>query len=234
MATGYHIIKLKRFPKPKKFTTDDQLYLNVDGISDLEPVETTVTQTQEDFRPGVARYVVSHDFRATLKSPGRAKGFTFTEYITTQKFPIYVEEASSDESRCLIVATKAEVSKDFVTRLTKKRDDFLAIQRELDFAALRPALPVVTGAWFHEMTVANLSSSGMFGPHVDRSKEFKHAERHGKLKNLTTPYSYNGIECLIQIGIHGGVVLYDAFDEETALAVILDVKSRLLDPVWTM
>ena len=65
MATGYHIFKVKRFPGVRTFNTQDQLFLEVDGISSHEPVDTTVTLTHEDFR-GVSRYAVTHDYRARL------------------------------------------------------------------------------------------------------------------------------------------------------------------------
>jgi hypothetical protein len=235
MARGYHVFKLKRFPRGSEFTTMDQLFLRIDGISEEEPVRSVVTRTHSSFRDGVSRYMVRHDYRERLKVPGRAKGLTFTEYVTTESFPIYVEGTDAGDSRVMIVAAKSDLAKDFVTRLSKKRgDDFIAIERQVDFAILRPKLAVISGAWFNQMQVANLSATGVFGPNVDRSDEFRRAEKHGKLSTLSTIYGYNGTPYGIQVTVHGGIVLFDSFDEDMAVELVLNIKRELLDSAWSL
>ena len=44
------------------------------------------------------------------------------------------------------------------------------------------------------MAVSNLSTTGLFGPHVDRSDEFKRAERRGKLHSVIVPHTITADE----------------------------------------
>ncbi len=126
------------------------------------------------------------------------------------------------------------VAKDFIRRLNT-HEDFQAIERVVDFNLLRPRLEVITGAWFDNMRVSNLSSTGVFGTRVDRSHEFGRAERHGRLKTLNLLYTFGGTEHLLTVTQSGTVVTFAAYDtEEEELDVVLEFKRQILDGCWSM
>jgi len=134
-----------------------------------------------------------------------------------------------------VVQTKGKVAADCVKRLNTNLKDFIVIEKHLDFQTLRALLSSIQGAWFRKMNVAHLATAAFFGPRVDQSDEFAHAEKHGSLHSLTAPYMYNGAEYLVTISEAGSVIVFDALtSEQEGVDLLRDIKSRLLDKCWDM
>jgi len=233
MPTSFHFFRIVRFPPGSRFETTEQLSLLADDEQNQEAASTTVTLTSDKFLDGAARYFVNHDFLVHLSSPGRARHMTFREYVTQYDFPSY-RTHGGERFPCLVVRTKVKVAGDLVDRLNKKMNGaFEAEPLAVDFAKLRPLVTNIGGAWFGEMKAANINTTGLFGPHVDKSKEFKHAEDIGKLNALLLSYPYRDQGYMVMVTRNGGLVLYDNFDaEESPLAVALDIRDKLLDRAW--
>lgn len=234
MPQAFYMYSLREFPREERFGTEQQLYLQVDHQSNIENVQTTIQRSQRDFRPGVDRLEIEHDFLKRLRYPGRARNMEFAEYVCPYRFPAFIEREDTGHEATLIVRTKAEVAADFLKRM-QTVDHFRASERRLDFGLLKPELRFIKGAWFAEMRSANLAAAGMFGPHVDRSDEFLRAERHGTLRSLTLCYTFRERDYHTMITANGGVVLYDSFDAETEeIDVVMGIKRQLLDRCWAM
>jgi hypothetical protein len=234
VPSAYHLYQLRRMPDRDQFGTQANLYLKISGATNLEDCHTTMRLAQTGFRFGVDKFIADHDFLTRLKYPGRASGMQFSEYVSPYRFSVYVDRNEGPGSPILIVQTKALVATDFIKRMNKL-EEFFAIERQLDFTALRPQMRTITGGWFGNMQAANLSSTGMYGPNVDRSDEFIHAETIGTLRALSGPYSYDGSTFYMSVTQTGAVVLNNAFDNEIQpLDIVLDIKRRLLDSCWLM
>jgi hypothetical protein len=133
----------------------------------------------------------------------------------------------------LIVRTKGKVAHDFIKRMNGSRSGFTVEPREIDFERLRPLVASMKGAWFKDMKAANVTSTGLFGPRVDKSSEFKHAENIGTLNAVLTNYPFEEIAYTIMITGSGGLVLYDNFEtDETALPVVDDIRINFLEDSW--
>jgi hypothetical protein len=236
MPTAYHLYTVKALPRGPRYGTEDQLYLTINQRENQENVHTTVELTDATFREGVARYNCNHDFLTKLRYPGRALGMHFERFVTPYEFPIYVFAASAQATGpTFVVRTKSKVSEDCVKRLNTNLDDFVVVEKHLDFQRLRALMNSIRGAWFQKMDVMNLATAGLFGPHVDRTEEFAHAERHGRLHSLTAPYVFNGAEYLVTITEGGSVIVFDALTgEEEGVDLVWDVKRSLLDKCWDM
>lgn len=215
------------------FGSQTQLQIRLGDKNEKETAATTIKKSQSDFLPGVDRYAVDHDFLVHLTYPGRIRAMQFDEYVAPYRFPMYVDRSTEGEP-ILIVRTKGKVADDFIKRMSIE-SDFLALERQIDFQKLRPQIEVITGGWFGQMSGANIKSTAVFGSHVDKSDEFIHAERHGKLQVIYAPYKCNDSTYPLSIHSNGGVVLYGSFDtEEEGLSVVLHVKRNLLDACWAM
>jgi len=236
MPTAYHLYTAQSLPAGPKYGTEDQLYLTIDHKHNRENVHTTLTQTDDSFRDGVARFKCEHDFLTRLRYPGRAQGMEFEQFVTPYTFPVYVlAQTPETKGPTFVVQTKGKVAADCVKRLNTKLDDFKVVEKHLDFQKLRALLSSIQGAWFRKMNVAHLATAGFFGPRVDQSDEFAHAEKHGSLHSLTAPYMYNGAEYLVTITEAGSVIVFDALaNEENGVDLLRDIKSRLLDKCWDM
>jgi hypothetical protein len=233
MPTSFHFFKLIRFPKQDSFETVEQLSLLADVEHNQEVASTKVTLTKEKFVDAAARLLVTHDFLVHLTYPGRARKIRFREYVTQYDFPIYRLGAGKKGFATIAVCTKAKVAEDCVKRLNDQVDGFATEPLMIDFNKLRPLVKNVKGAWFREMQGANISSTGVFGSHVDKSKEFQHAEGIGKLNALMIVYPYDDATYTVMVTGRGGVILFDAFQaEEPALELVLDIREKLLDRAW--
>src|SRR5437879_5986963 len=83
---------------------------------------------------------------------------------------------------------------------------------------------------FRKMNVANLAAAGLFGPRVDKSEEFVHAEKHGSLHSLNATYPFKGADYFVTITESGSLIVYDALEtEEEGVDVLCDIKTRLFD-----
>jgi len=234
MPIAFHLYSAKRFPETPRFGTEDQLYLTIDHEQNRENVHTTVRLKDAEFGDGVSRYICDHDFLTNLRYPGRARNMQFEQFVTKYEFPLYLARESDQDRPTIIVSTKSKVAEDFVARMNK-RDDFQAIERHLDVQRLRTLLHNIRGAWFNKMEVSNLSTTGLFGPHVDRSEEFKRAERRGNLQSLIVPHKYHDGDYVLMITERGTVVVYDALETEAeGVNLIKDVKRKLLNQCWDM
>jgi hypothetical protein len=234
MPIAFQLYSAKRFPEGNKFGTEDQLYLTIDHEQNRENVHTTVALKNAEFRDGVARYICNHDFLTKLKYPGRARNMQFEQFVTNYQFPLYLFRQADQDRPMIIISTKGPVAENFIERLNH-RENFQGIERHVDFERLRALLKNIRGAWFHKMTVSNLSTTGLFGPHVDRSDEFKHAERRGKLHSLIVPHRFHDAEYVLTITERGTVVVFDTLEtEEEGVDLIGDVQRKLLNRCWDM
>lgn len=234
MPRSFHFYGIDKFENLDSFETAEQLSLLANSPDNQETSKTKLTKLQDNFLPGVIRFEALHEYLVRLKFSARARGTSFREFVSPYKFQAYLQNGNSKELPYFIVGTKSEVAEDFVKRLNERAEGFRSHPLKVDFEKLRPLIEVVVGAWFRDMKAANLQSAGVFGAHVERSEEFKHAESVGHLGNLMISYSWNDDQYIITLTEDAGVVLFTQFEvEEDALKLILDIKEKLLVPCWS-
>lgn len=236
MPTAFHPWSVHLLPTAATFGTDTQLPLVMNHEDVPEAVHTLVTLEQRNYLGRLARYSCDHDFLVKLKYPGRRHNNTFSEFVTNYRFEMYVVPPSNSGRATLWVRTKDQVARDFINRLNRHRaSDFQAVERVVDFAALRQRQEIISGAWFSEMRAPNISSAGVFGNRVDRSEEFQRAEQQGRLKTLSFPYESATSRSLINVTQAGCVVTSAHFETpEEELALVLHFKENVLDYCWSM
>ncbi|MCI0452292.1 MAG: hypothetical protein L0Z51_07860 [Candidatus Latescibacteria bacterium] len=233
MPLSFNFVRLINFPEDPSFRTVENISLLSDMDQNQEEATTQVSLKEKAFVEGVDRYIVKHDYLVKLVHPGRARGKTFKEYITQYEFPTYLVHAKGKSFATLVVRTKSKVAHDCVRRLNDKVGSFATEPVEVDFDKVRPQIQHIKGAWFGEMKAANINSTGLFGPHVDLSKEFKHAEGIGKLNAVVVLYPFQDSVRTVMITRNGGVLLYDTFEtEEAAFELVQDIRAKLLDHAW--
>jgi len=121
-----------------------------------------------------------------------------------------------------LVRTKKQVAQDFVARLNARVKGFEAKPVRLDFSVLRPKLQDIRGAWFGGIREPNIARTAVFGPNVDRSDEFQHAESVGELTNIIVPLSSDGVTHMLMFAAEGGIVLYQAYQDTSDEVAVID------------
>lgn len=221
MAVGYQVFACEKFPEQDKLQTQDQLTLDLNSDHTLETSSTSLELKLRETT--YSEFAARHDFLVRLKYPGRAQGRQFREYVTPYDFPVY-RRASADGIGFtpLLVRTKKLVAQDFVGRLNRKIPGFVASGISVDFAALRPRLQDIRGAWFGGMREPNISRAAVFGPNVDRSDEFQHAESVGRLTNIMVQAEIDSLSHMLMFVSEGGIVLYNAYQTVREEIMVID------------
>lgn len=230
-AAAYYIHAERSFPDRANFQASEPLSLLPNDQENVEECSSRVRRSAEQEIEGYEIYVAEHDYRERLRFLGRARGQTFREYVSVRTFPLFrfLTDPDGLSFHPLIIKTNRKVASDFVDRMNQYVADFRLDRTVVDFDCLRPRLEEIRGAWFSRMQGPNISSTAVFGPHVELSHEFQHAEAIGHLANIIIPFEIDGEWHPIQITANGAVVLYESFALEAhALRLVKSVLSELL------
>lgn len=230
MPIAFQIYSVEEFPPQNGFQTQEQLSLLADDDQNQETAVTRVSQSNACTIDPLVRYDAEHEFLFRLQFPGRARGKTFKEFITLYKFPVFLGESTPEIGfKPLLVKTKKKVATDFIHRLNKHVGAFSARRTNLSFSVLRPRLQLIRGAWFGSIQQPNISAAAVFGPHVDRSDEFRHAEIVGELRNIQIELVQKELTHTVMLAADGAMVLYNAYQTEIEeLELVTTAMSGLL------
>lgn len=190
-----------------------------------ETANTSYRLVQSSFIDSIDRYIAHHEL--LVKKIGRAHGRMFNFYYEPYDFPFYY-----DNKRNLIyIGTNKEVAKSFLEHIGREKD-WEAVP--IDYEAMTPFLPPITGAWFCELKLQYVSSAGYFGRHVDRSDEFKKAAKNGHISVLyiNVPWpDNNSPDFRVGITSKGSIVIAQKFElEEHQLELVSHVYDTYIAP----
>lgn len=230
MPTSYQVFVAESIPEWPTFRVGEQLNLLANNEHNLEECSTVVTRSGRIEALSLEIFDVEHDFLFHLDQPGRARGHTFREFVTPYRFRLFLNSSSNLAFHYALVRTKKKVAHDFVRRMNQRQRGFDLVATRVDFGCLRPKLEYVKGAWFGSMRAANLSTTGLFGPHVDQSDEFQHAEMLGELSNLLVEVvDGSDLAHSVMFTADGGIVLYRTYvDVEEELEIVENAIANLL------
>jgi len=209
-----------------KETPEDERYvpsqMAIPGNND--DLDTHYKISHHNFLEGVNRYTAYHEIE--VKKSGKANGSFFTSYYEQHEFSFYY-----DIKRSMInLRTNKAVSNSFVNALGLEND---WPKVPIDFAAMTPFLPAITGAWFCELKQQYVRSAGYFGQHVDRSDEFKKAAECGQISVLYINIAWpkGGPEYRVGITSEGSIVMSKHLDlEEKEIEIVSHVFDTYIAP----
>lgn len=197
MPKSFSIRLVNNNPPQKRFSDGVQQAL----FNGDESANTNYELFNPSFLNGVERYTAYHEL--LVNKPGRANGQPFSCYYEPHYFPFY-----HDKNRSLLyINTKKVVVNSFLEHLGLNKS---WPKVPIDYEAMAPILPTITGAWFCELNLKYVNSAGYFGQHVNRSDEFKKAAECGNISVLyiNTPWPPpGGREYRVGITSDGAVVL---------------------------
>lgn len=194
----------------------------VSGVD--ETANTSYKLVQSSFIDSIDRYIAHHEL--FVKKIGRAHGKMFSFYYEPYDFPFYYDK----KRNIVYIGANKEVAKSFLEHIGREKD-WEAIP--INYEAMTPLLPPITGAWFCELKLQYVSSAGYFGRHVDRSNEFKKAAKSGQISVLYINVAlYNdGQEFRVGITSKGSIVVAQKFQlEEQQLELLSNVYDTYIAP----
>lgn len=192
----------------------------------MEGDETRNTEyklAQKCFMSDVDRYWAYHEL--LIKKSGRANGKLFDKYYEPHRFPFFHDR----ERNLIYICTKKQVVRSFLDTSNLHKD---WPNVKINYSAMEPLLPAITGAWFCELKQAYVSTAGYFGQHVDRSEDFKKAAKLGSISVLyiNTP-GEDGNEHRVGITAEGAIVLSKNMElEEDEIKLVTNVYDNYIAP----
>lgn len=186
--------------------------------------ETYYKLSHPSFIECVDRYTAHHELK--VNKIGRANGKLFTFYYEPHDFPFY-----HIHNRSLIyICTKKDVVKDFLHNANLDKD-WPAVP--IDYAAMTPLLPPITGAWFCQLNLKYVKTAGYFGNHIDRSDQYKEAAERGQISVLyiNIPWPPGGPEYKVGITSGGAIVILKNLElEEEEIKLVTHVYDTYILP----
>ena len=187
-------------------------------------LETNYHISQLDFVEGIDRYTAYHEIE--VKKSGKANGSFFNSYYEQHNFTFL-----HDTKRSIInLRTNKVVASSFVNALSLDKD---WPKIPINYAAMTPILPAITGAWFCELKQQYVRSAGYFGQHVDKSDEFKKAAECGQISVLYVNVAWptGGPEYRVGITSEGSIIMSKHLDlEEKEIELVSYVFDTFISP----
>jgi hypothetical protein len=223
MSRSYAIYHVHRFPdvslgstlaipqqKAFELVREDPPRTELTSLRRIDPLDTTV-------------YRVFHEFY--VRQPGRAQGVEFAYYIGQSRFAMFHCESRS----LLLLRTKKRVALSAMKALTEKKT-VEATRRKINVNAILDLINDPSGAWFRVQNNTHVRSIALFGYAVDKDQRFDKALEEGDIYYLRFTHEFESVLYPVGITEYGNVgVFADDLEEQEELALVLDVKARLID-----
>ena len=192
----------------------------------MEGDETHNTEyklAQQSFINNVDRYLASHEL--LIRKFGRANGHSFNQYYEPHRFPFF----HIYDRNLILLASNKRVVRSFL-EVSKLSQQWPAVK--IDYNAIAPLLPTITGAWFCELNLAYVKAAGYYGQHVDKSDDFKRAAGLGSVSVLyINTTGDDGNEYRVGITSEGAIVLSKNMElEEDEIRLVMSVYDKYIAP----
>lgn len=221
MAKAYLVCTSYKFNEKDYYLPIQGDLLDVEG----EP-ETFIKFNNKNFHRNFDQYICHHDFRHNRS--GRVFKKDFTYYFEPLDFYTY----HNPNNDLTLVQTKTEIAIDFIQKL-RSTNKYDMEPVDIDFNSMIPHIPEVGGAWIANLKRAHLKTAGYFGPHVNKSDEYKEAAREGNVSSIQMNYIGRATnkEYTVTISKKGSIVLYDSFNTiEEEIDLIHEIYNHLINP----
>lgn len=225
MPRSYKICDLQEI-KAEKFVKqpfDFNMQPVLDGVE--KPPTTSIYVSNdainlEDFN----KYLVEHEVEVSVT--GRISGKSFNVFIRKGFIDCFV---SSKRGLVLLSGKKKDVL-DFC-RIGSTDKEFRFKTLEIDMKKLLVLLPNVKGVWF-AFNQGQIKASALMGSHVESTGDFKEFEKVGEISTLTFSFEFMNEIHPVMVTEDAAVILQGVYPERAfELALVLEVKSRLLDQI---
>lgn len=221
MAKAYLVCHSNKFIKDHYLIPiqNDLLEDDVEGAP-----ETYIKPAKENYFLNFDKYICHHDYKHNAH--GRVFQKSFSYYFEPLNFYTY----NNPSNALTLIQTKTDVALDFISKLSQT-GEYNVEPVVVDFKSMIPHIDEVAGAWIADLKRAHLKTAGFFGPHVNKSEEYKRAAEEGNVSSISIKFTSNSKEYTVLISGKGSIVLYDSFNTiEEELDLILQIYEQLIKP----
>jgi hypothetical protein len=212
-------VHFDKFPEEPSFETDPQ--------RELEYTEVSTRFERRIQVDNFVRYHVQHTTRLSFRGIPLSHKEQLDEVTELHRFYAYKHQVL----KFLVLNYTRQACKEVVTRLKRQFPGYGWGQDRFDLKALLAELQYSCGAYFRDIRLPHVSSSAVFGPHVDRAELFQMLGTLGSQSAVMTEFLHEKEKHKVLISSDGGLFFYKDLTEEIVLPMVLRLKTDFLDKV---
>ncbi len=217
---SFHLLSVVKFDMSKnEFITSQQL-----SIVDAQPA-TSLKLITKEFYSNFAKYELFHE--RTKRDIGRAYGRpdSFDQYVSQKSFNAYLWK---NQNIFIFEANKSSVN-EAIRRLIKEygKSNFDMVRLPVDFQKILKRAENITGSWFGGIK-GNVTSVGIYGDHVNLSKDFDRFAAAGELSSVTITVNLTKGLHTFMITKDCAIVIYEDMSTEKYLDLVTQIYNELL------
>jgi len=172
------------------------------ALTDDEPA-TTLTALGLADHPEFEKYRVVHETYQSVT--GRYRNQPISGYVRQLEFHIFHKESAN----LMLVDTRAPACREMIRRLRDSDVNIEVDTQRIDLLAVAGDLQVmISGGWFADLKVADVSTIGLFGGTVGESEEWGRWTDLGTLRAVDVGYEHAGALHKLMITAERTVVLF--------------------------
>ncbi len=229
MPKSYKICHCPKFNKQK--FDGNTLELNIQPHLDFydnlpDKTITRLTRYNNSVYDNFEQYLIEHEHNVNVK--GRYQNQIFNNFYRMGEINGYYSESTQ---LFLFQGRKNDVL-DFC-KFTDKSKVLDINTIEIQMSDLLDKLGSINNGWFRYKD-SSISTSALFGSHLENTQEFIDAKNLGELSALSFYYNENNTSHAIMVTSDGAIVLqYSYPNVQIEIDLILRVKRDLLDGIYT-
>lgn len=187
-----------------------------------EAPQTVITCVGTADNESYLKYHVLHETHQAVV--GRYMNQPIHSYVRKVEFHLFRE---ADEG-ILFADAKKQISREMLKRLRDSDISIDLLESAIDLSEVGADLKsTVSGGWFGELRIADVSSMAAFGPGVGESSEWDRLDSLGKLQTLDVHYEYENELYFMMIMPDRTIVLFAPFTESEALRLLESIQAFL-------
>lgn len=217
---SFHFLGVVQFDESQnEYVTDQQL-----SLGDAQPA-TSLKLITKDFYLDFAKYELFHERKK--RDTGRAYGRydSFDQYINQKTFNAYLWKT---QNLFIFEANKESVN-GAIKRLKRQygKSTFNMVRVPVDFQKILRRADNITGSWFGGIK-GNVTSVGIYGDHVNLSKDYDRFAASGELSSVTITVNLTKGLYTFMITKDCAIVIYDNMSTEKYLDLVTQIYNELL------
>lgn len=194
----------------------------IDGAEVNAEPSTGIKLLNSDYYQGLEEYVLTHE----VKDTGKRRMLGNPRYVESisggdETHRLYFHPAD----KFIIVKAPRRIAKAALRRLSQSYPkSFSTHQGELDFEEITKRAVSIDGSWFGSLKGSSLNSVGLFGDHVNLSREFNMYSEVGSKTALYITWLHAGKEYTCIVTRERGVIIAQRQEIQQDLDLVLTLR----------
>lgn len=223
MAIGFQYRKVENFPSMEvgeSFKTGFQLNL-ISGVD--RDLSSEVRFVGESDNAQFWKYHVTHESWRAMRV--RFENQIRDRVIEIVEFHLFIPKRGRE---FLYADAKSRYCNELLRRIQDIEPKFEFSAREVDLSRMRREAQMdISGGWFRDLQIAEVSAAAIFGSNVSDSSDWDRYEASGTVSMLDIDFIFRGRRELVKVTREGAIVIMSTLEESERLELVSSVNQMV-------